>query len=138
MTVLKPLATLTLHAIHFCIWVKTLLSVFTKWITTKVTEVLKHKGVKVDLIQKDAKQLKKIPFHLALIVAEDQLHYTDLARIVCWAFLAGIQYISIFDQKGQYEAMSGKLQNVSPFGIIPFCQLNSETCPKHMFYSFKS
>lgn len=55
----------------------------------------------VDFIRTDARQLKKLPVHLGIVVLEDRLSYTDIANIVIWSLALGISCISIYDVNGK-------------------------------------
>ena len=70
---------------------------------------VKHKGSKLECIRKDVKELKKIPLHLTLIVHEERLSHTDLAKVVTWAFAAGIQQVSIYNSHGEHTNIKSKL-----------------------------
>ena len=47
--------------------------------------------------------MKKIPLHLSLIVHEEELSPTDLARLVTWAFAAGIYNVSIYSSDSKKD-----------------------------------
>ena len=96
---LKILCHLILIVVHFFAWIKSIFTVYVRWIIG----TMKHNGNDEDLIHNDAKRLKKIPFHLALIVCEEDCYYNDLVCMIWWAYTLGIQYVSIFDQEGMFN-----------------------------------
>lgn len=73
------------------------------WIWSCALYLAKHKGTKLDIIQRDVKELAKLPIHLAVAVNEKDLSYTDLARLVNWSFAAGIQFVSLYDPRGRWQ-----------------------------------
>lgn len=94
-------ARIVLHSIHLCARVRSIIALSWQWTVWFLSGGLfKHKGTKADLIQEDAKLLDKIPFHLAFVLTEKEHHYFNLVQLVCWAFTSGVQYVSVFDQKG--------------------------------------
>ncbi|XP_052807562.1 dehydrodolichyl diphosphate synthase complex subunit nus1-like [Mya arenaria] len=52
------------------------------------------------VVQSDARQLKKLPLHLGLILCEKELSYADIARTIVWSSAMGITYISVYDSNG--------------------------------------
>lgn len=93
---------LTLAMIHSVLWMKSTIVVLYYWATLALASPFKHKGVKTDLILEDSKQLDKIPFHLAIILCEEDISYSDLSLMICWAFSFGIQWVSVYDMKGRH------------------------------------
>ena len=63
--------------------------------------VAKHKGSKLECIQRDVKELKKLPLHMALVVNESHVSHVDLARLVNWCFAVGTHCVSLYDPRGQ-------------------------------------
>ena len=55
----------------------------------------------VDMIRADARQFKKIPVHLGILVLEDNLSYTDIANIIIWSLALGLSCISVYDVNGE-------------------------------------
>ncbi len=106
------LSNLTLSMVHTVVWIRSTIVTLYCWMALSLTSPFKHKGVKTDLILQDSKRLKKIPFHLAVVLCEDDIIYNDLSSIVCWAFSFGIQLVSIYDLKGLCA-----LNNKSPFAF---------------------
>ena len=90
---------------------------------------VKHTGYKLECIQEDTKELNKRPQHLALIVHEEKLSHTDLAKVVSWAFAAGIHNVSIYSSQGECTCTSTRFGNVlklhtvttayAPNGLLP-------------------
>eukprot|EP00092_Neocalanus_flemingeri_P030439 GFUD01033041.1.p1 GENE.GFUD01033041.1~~GFUD01033041.1.p1 ORF type:complete len:291 (+),score=29.78 GFUD01033041.1:56-928(+) len=73
-------------------------------ITNKVFTKLRLKLVGdrfLDLQQ--VKNLNKLPKHIAFIVLEDPLSYSDLASLVIWCIAAEINVISLFDMHGKLK-----------------------------------
>lgn len=58
-----------------------------------------------DLIlhRKDRAKLYKLPVHLALLIAEEQHSYTDVASLVVWCMALGISCVSVYDQQGNHR-----------------------------------
>lgn len=48
----------------------------------------------------DAKTLEKLPLHVGLLVAEEEVLYTDIANVVVWCMALGISYVSVYDNEG--------------------------------------
>ncbi|GAA6092894.1 dehydrodolichyl diphosphate synthase complex subunit nus1 [Tachysurus ichikawai] len=69
----------------------------------------------------DAKALDKLPLHVGLLVAEEELQYTDIANVVVWCMALGISYVSVYDHQGTNVLittiimMSGRVLNTSVF-----------------------
>ena len=61
----------------------------------------------VDLVQRDVQSLEKLPVHLALVVNERPLSHCDLARMVNWCFCVGVQYVSLYDPRGELCVCEG-------------------------------
>jgi len=57
----------------------------------------------------EVKKLSKIPKHIAFIVLEDKINYSDLARIIIWCIAAEINVISLFDMHGKLKRNQGTL-----------------------------
>ncbi|KAL4232498.1 ditrans [Mactra antiquata] len=51
-------------------------------------------------LQADARQLKKLPLHLGMIILENDISYSDLANVILWSAAMGISFISIYDTNG--------------------------------------
>ena len=52
-------------------------------------------------IRADARHLKKLPCHFAILVLEDKESYFDIANIILWSVALGISYISVYDVNGK-------------------------------------
>lgn len=87
---------LTLSAIHGLLLLRDSLCRLFAWLWTGILYLAQHKGTKLEYIQKDVKHLEKIPMHLALIVAEEEISNEDLARMVVWGFSSGTHYVSVY------------------------------------------
>lgn len=46
-------------------------------------------------------RLKKLPFHLGVIINEDHLAINDIASLINWCLCIGIHHISIYDEPGE-------------------------------------
>ena len=93
----------TLITVHALMWFRGAVVAAVVWIWSSVLYLAKHKGIELDCIQRDVKDLEKLPLHLAIAVNEKNLSYRDLARLVNWAFAAGIQYVSLYDPHGRWQ-----------------------------------
>lgn len=83
------------------VWLRDGLYFSLVWLWAGLMHAAKHKGSKLECIQEDTRNLKKIPLHLALIIHEEQLSHNDLANVVMWAFAAGIHNVSIYASQGK-------------------------------------
>ena len=94
----------TLSALHCSAWVKRCLSVTILWIWTGIAYAIYNKGTKLECIQRDADDLKKIPSHLAIIVRnkKEKLSLDELSRMVVWAFAAGVRTVSLYHPNGEF------------------------------------
>lgn len=90
----------SLKTVHFFLYLRDSIGYLLAWIWAGILYAVKHKGTKLECIQKDVKQLKKIPMHLAFVVYEDA-SFEDLARLVTWSFSAGIHNVSLYDPNGE-------------------------------------
>ncbi|XP_030578214.1 dehydrodolichyl diphosphate synthase complex subunit nus1 [Archocentrus centrarchus] len=57
----------------------------------------------------DGKTLKKLPVHIGLLVAEEELSYTDIANLVVWCMAVGISYVSVYDNHGIFRKNNSRL-----------------------------
>ena len=92
----------TLNSIHILRRLRCSIVAVCSWIWSTCLYLTKHKGTKLEHIQKDIKQIEKLPIHIALVVHEKELSHVDLARLVNWCFGIGIHYVSLFDPRGTY------------------------------------
>ena len=116
MVVVEGLLRLSLGAIHASLWLRGAIYYSLLWLWTGLVYAVKHKGSKLECIQEDAKELKKIPLHLTLIVHEERLSHTDLAKVVTWAFAAGIHQVSIYNSQGEHtniKKQAARVLNIS-------------------------
>ncbi|KAF7208932.1 dehydrodolichyl diphosphate synthase complex subunit nus1 [Nothobranchius furzeri] len=58
----------------------------------------------------DGKALEKLPVHVGLMVAEEELSYTDIASLVVWCMAIGVSYVSVYDNNGVFQKNSSHLQ----------------------------
>lgn len=94
------LRTLILRLVHHLIAFVELIVGFLKFFPQY--NILSSKKCLPAKVQADAKQLRKLPQHIGLIVVENDISYKDLANIVVWSVTMGISYISIYDVNGMY------------------------------------
>ena len=96
----------SLRAVHALLWLRETVQLMMVWVWEAVfyAALLKHKGSKLEYIQNDAKELTKIPMHIAVVVQEKELSYSDLANIVVWSFSAGVHTVSLYDPHGKRES----------------------------------
>jgi hypothetical protein len=52
------------------------------------------------VLRKRLSGIEKLPVHLSLVFVEDDLSFSDIARLVAWSTVAGVAYISVYDGKG--------------------------------------
>ena len=95
----------SLRIVHALQWLRETVQLMMVWIWEAVFyAALKHKGSKLECIQNDVKELRKIPMHIAVIVQEEELSYNDLANILVWSFSAGVHTVSLYDPRGKSES----------------------------------
>ncbi|KAK2160436.1 hypothetical protein LSH36_133g02067 [Paralvinella palmiformis] len=51
-------------------------------------------------LKTDAKSLRKLPLHVGIVVVEDDINYSDIAKMTLWCLALGISYITIYDHAG--------------------------------------
>ena len=91
----------TLNTIHALRWLRYAVLAMYYWVCGTVLYLAKHKGSKLECIQRDVKELQKLPLHIALVVNEAHMSHVDLARLVNWCFAVGTHYVSLYDPQGQ-------------------------------------
>lgn len=99
----------TLVALHSLLWLGTALSWTLTWVWTAIAYSIKHKGTKLESITADARDLAKVPLHLAAVVQEKDISCDDLARVALWAFASNIRVLSLYDPYGERLLMACKL-----------------------------
>ncbi|TSP57600.1 Dehydrodolichyl diphosphate synthase complex subunit nus1 [Bagarius yarrelli] len=57
----------------------------------------------------DGKALEKLPLHVGLLVAEEEVQYTDIANVVVWCMALGISYVSVYDNEGVFRRNNSRL-----------------------------
>ena len=55
------------------------------------------------------KNMSKLPKHIAFLVLENDILYDDMAKLVIWSLLVGINVISLYDVHGKMKRNQGKL-----------------------------
>ncbi|XP_027896894.1 dehydrodolichyl diphosphate synthase complex subunit nus1 [Xiphophorus couchianus] len=58
----------------------------------------------------DGISLEKLPVHIGLVVAEEELSYTDIANMVVWCMAVGVSYVSVYDHHGIFQKNNSWLQ----------------------------
>ena len=53
--------------------------------------------------------ISKLPKHIAFLVLENDILYDDVAKLVIWSLLVGINVISLYDVHGKMKRNQGKL-----------------------------
>lgn len=102
---METLRLVTLNCVHALRWLRLAAVALYLWVWGSVVYLAKHKGSKLECIQRDVKEINKLPLHLALIVNEPHMSHVDLARVVNWCFAVGIHYVSLFDPQGKLKYM---------------------------------
>ncbi|XP_041354980.1 dehydrodolichyl diphosphate synthase complex subunit nus1-like [Gigantopelta aegis] len=54
-------------------------------------------------IRSDARNLKKLPLHVGLVIVENEYSYRDIANVIIWSVALGISYISVYDINGEIK-----------------------------------
>lgn len=102
MTVLRDgLLGTALVALHSVLWLRNSLGWTLAWLWTAISYAIKHKGKSLECIAVDAKELSKVPGHLAMVVQEEEVSCDDLARMAVWAFASNIRVVSLYDPYGE-------------------------------------
>lgn len=57
----------------------------------------------------DGRSLEKLPVHIGLLMAEEELSYTDTANLVVWCMAVGISYVSVYDQHGIFQKNNSRV-----------------------------
>ncbi|XP_051954106.1 dehydrodolichyl diphosphate synthase complex subunit nus1 [Xyrauchen texanus] len=57
----------------------------------------------------DGRTLEKLPFHVGLLITEEEIHYTDTANLVVWCMAVGISYVSVYDNQGVFRRNNSRL-----------------------------
>ncbi|KAI7800137.1 dehydrodolichyl diphosphate synthase complex subunit nus1 [Triplophysa rosa] len=57
----------------------------------------------------DGRTLEKVPLHVGILIAEDEIHYTDVANLVVWCMAVGISYVSVYDNQGVFRRNNSRL-----------------------------
>ncbi|KAL5010665.1 hypothetical protein ScPMuIL_012970 [Solemya velum] len=60
-------------------------------------------------IQADARNLKRLPLHIGLLVLESDFSYRDLANIIVWSITMGVSHISVYDSNGEFKRNCNQL-----------------------------
>lgn len=61
----------------------------------------------------DGSSLEKLPVHIGLLVAEEELSYTDIANLVVWCMAVGISYVSVYDNHGKHGSILVTFQKIT-------------------------
>jgi len=84
------------------------------------------------------KNISKLPKHVAFLVLENDIVYDDVAKLVIWSLLVGINAISLYDVHGKLKRNQGYLlnainkeyvkvvDNIDPFKLVWRPHDNSE------------
>jgi len=93
----------TLGAIHYSSLLKLYFVSALSWMWNSVLYVAKHKGSKLEAIQNDARTLRKLPVHVAVIVNNNTVDIDGIARLAVWAHASGIATVSLYDPDGKHQ-----------------------------------
>jgi len=80
-----------------------LLVIINKFITKLQLKLVGNKFLDLPEVAK----LSKLPKHIAFVILEDQISYSDLANLVTWCIAAEINTISLFDMHGHLKQSQG-------------------------------
>ncbi|XP_037541215.1 dehydrodolichyl diphosphate synthase complex subunit nus1 [Nematolebias whitei] len=58
----------------------------------------------------DGRSLEKLPAHIGLMVAEEELSFPDVAKLVVWCMAVGVSWVSVYDNHGIFQKNSSRLQ----------------------------
>lgn len=59
----------------------------------------------------DARDLKKVPTHLGVIVCEEDISLPDIANLIVWSIALGVSYFSIYDLNGYIKRKRKELKD---------------------------
>lgn len=106
MTVTEGMLKFTLASVHGALWLGNWISTSFGWLWMCILQFnsSKYKGKKLEGIAADAKELEKVPQHLAVLVHQDLMSCDDLAHIAVWAFASGVRTVSFYDPNGMLLA----------------------------------
>lgn len=54
----------------------------------------------------DGRSLEKLPAHIGLMVAEEELSFPDVAKLVVWCMAVGVSWVSVYDNHGNLSLMT--------------------------------
>ena len=91
-------AGLMLSAVHAIISVNQYILTFLVNLLKTLTFSLK--SPKSEDVRRDAKSIRKLPVHVGIMLAEEEVCLADVAKIVVWCFTVGISHISVYDSAG--------------------------------------
>ena len=112
MSVAAGLAKFTLGTVHGFLRLRNSIATTFGWLWICLLQLTssKYKGKKLENIAADAKELEKMPHHLAVIVNEGVISCDDLAKVSVWAFASGVRTISFYDHTGMHYQICGVLK----------------------------
>ncbi|EDO41972.1 predicted protein [Nematostella vectensis] len=58
-----------------------------------------------------SKSLQTLPSHISLVILEQAISFSDVAKLVVWCMAMGIKYISVYDHKGILKGDTAKLSS---------------------------
>ncbi|XP_013864948.1 dehydrodolichyl diphosphate synthase complex subunit nus1 [Austrofundulus limnaeus] len=58
----------------------------------------------------DGQALEKLPAHVGFMVAEEELSFTDVSKLVVWCLAVGVSWVSVYDNHGVFQKNSARLQ----------------------------
>ena len=104
MAVTEGMLKLTLASVHCALWFRNWISKSFNWLWMCILQFTtsKYKGKKLETISSDAKELEKIPQHLAVLAHQEFMSCDDLAHVAVWAFACGIRTVSFYDPNGMF------------------------------------
>ena len=100
MGVTDGICSAALSTLHGLLWLRGCLYWLVTCLWSTALYSLKHKGCELSSIQRDARSLSKLPLSLAVVVQEEALSYSDLAKAVTWACASGVSTITLYDPYG--------------------------------------
>jgi dehydrodolichyl diphosphate syntase complex subunit NUS1 len=98
--------------IYFCIHLLLSAYCFVAYLIDWMSELFMVYASNYNLarLQRECEVNKKLR-HVSLVMAEDQVHITEIARLVCWCIAVRVQHVSIYDAKGVLKRKHSALED---------------------------
>ena len=99
MAITDSLRRISLGSIRSLVRARDVMYLFLIWMWSWLSHPLKNKGDKLCSMQRNAKNLNKIPINVAFVITET-ISRDDLARLICWSFSSNIHHVTLYNFQG--------------------------------------